>query len=493
MTTPDYLWLEPGRPDLTEGLRARVADPVWFLTRQWQLGEHQGEDASSPVAVTADIRHTKVTYDPKLDPACIPTEALIEAEPGDWWTIGRRVRLGRAAAPLLTAAQRKACALGALPAPYDRLTDEIDGREVFAKGMLAGHPIWSKVPLPSTDRWSSSTFDYSASFDAGRVGLHIRGHAGGDLDWYSVDGDPDIAPATTAQRSAVIPSRLEYPGAPLPRWWQIEDRAVDIGGFAPDRSHFGSMLLLETALAHSDDWFCFHVPAPEGASTGVLVGLDNVVVRDSFDDPWTIAAPPASQWSLFHTTGRPESELLIWPVAVAPHTGPLLDDVHIGVDEDANLAWAAELRANGRHLLDDAQTPEAIEETTPTGTRTFRYLPSTTLPPGWHPYPRADGDGRSGTWRQAALADLTKANNPITRPGPESTLVGGPSGKGLGRGHEVEGLAIPSSGVRVQRRARLARDADGRPLLWVERCSQPITGPPASHLRFDVLSEAAQS
>jgi len=45
------------------------------------------------------------------------------------------------------------------------------------------------------------------------------------------------------------------------------------------------------------------------------------------------------------------------------------------------------------------------------------------------------------------------------------------------------------SGVRLQRRARQARDAVSRPVLWVERSAQPLTGPPASHLRFDVLAE----
>jgi len=278
------------------------------------------------------------------------------------------------------------------------------------------------------------------------------------------------------------------PGAPLPRWWQIEDRAVDIGGYAPDRSHFTSMLLLDAVLAHSDDWFGCHIPAPAGASSGVLVTLANVTVRDSFDDRWPIAPPPAAEWSLFHTAGRPESDLLVWPVAVAPQAGPVLDDVLIGVDEDANLAWAVELRADGRHLLDDAQTPEAIEETTRTGSRNFRYLPSTTLPDGWHPYERVRGDGRPAGWRQGVLADLT-GPEPVPRPGPVSRLIGGPSGAGLGRGHDLATNAIPSSGVRLRRRAMLARDADGRPVLWVERSTHPVTGPPVSHLRFDVLAE----
>ena len=59
-----------------------------------------------------------------------------------------------------------------------------------------------------------------------------------------------------------IPGRLDYPGAPHPRWWQLENHAVDIGGFSPDRSHFATMLLLDVALEHADDWFTFPVPPP---------------------------------------------------------------------------------------------------------------------------------------------------------------------------------------------------------------------------------------
>jgi hypothetical protein len=527
MNGPRYLILEPGRPDTDEGLRARVADPVWFITRQWQLGELQGEDASSPVAVTCAPQHIPMTYDrmrPALDPTIVPAEPLFEAEPGDWWTIGRRIRLGRAAALQLDPRVHDRFRMGTLPAPYDHLSGEIDGRAVFIAGVLAAHAIWSEVPSPAADRWSSSALSYSASFEAASATLRIGNHRGNDIDWFSADGDPTATATTTPAASAasrqVIPGRLDYPGAPNPRWWQLEDHSVDIGGFAPDRSHFATTLLLDVVLEHADDWFTFPVPPPananEAPSSGVLVTLAGVTVRDSFDEVWNLTAPAASgpgAWSLFHTAGLPESQLLVWPVAVAPHTGPLLDEILIGVDEDANLAWAIELRADGVQRLQSAETAAAIAETTRSGTRDFRYLPSTTLPNGWLPYQRVRlgeprpgggvvsdvtdpgaGDGRSGGWQQAVLADLT-GPYPRPRPGPQSRLIGGPSGTGLGRGHRLEADAIPSSGIVLRRRARLARDTNGRPILWVERSVAPLAGPPTSHLRFDVFAEspAAQS
>ncbi|MCA7082451.1 hypothetical protein K7G19_02410 [Cupriavidus sp. DB3] len=516
--------LEPLSPptDFHRGLRARVADPVWFLTRQWQLGELQGEDVSSPIAVAVSVTHEPLRYAPRrpdLDPARIPAEALVEAEPGDWWTIGRRVRLGRAAAPLLPALppQRlRTLRLGPLPPPYEAMSEELDGRAIFIAGLLAGHALWNEVPSPPADNWSSRKLTHDAHFSAGTRGLEIRDHDGGDVDWYSADAGGTVLRADagtnggtnagtnggtsasmTSSRQLLV-SRLSYPGAPHPRWWQIEDGAVDLGAFSPDRSHLGTALLLDVALAHADDWFWFPVPEPPPSaggerppSSGMLVTLRDTVVHDSFDDTWTLAPPPVDgpqAWSLFRTTGMEAGALLIWPVAVAPHAGPWLDDVSLGIDEDANVAWAVELRADGRVLLADDTSEAAARETTRTGTRQFRYLPSNTLPAHWHPYRRTGPDGRYGDWQQGLVADLGGVL-PRVRPGPASRLIGGPSGPGFGRGHEIAPEAIASSGVSLRRRARLARDTEGRPVLWVERSRTPLAGPPVSHLRFDVMAE----
>ena len=54
--------IPPGRNTVyLEQLEARVFDPLWLLSRQWQLGEFQGEDAATPVNARLDYTVTPVS------------------------------------------------------------------------------------------------------------------------------------------------------------------------------------------------------------------------------------------------------------------------------------------------------------------------------------------------------------------------------------------------------------------------------------------------
>jgi hypothetical protein len=80
----------PSSPQMP-GFAARVADPLWLLARQWQLGELTGEDAGSPVRVDLVADTAPLTrYLPRLpdgspgDPVdrAVPLEAVVEGERG---------------------------------------------------------------------------------------------------------------------------------------------------------------------------------------------------------------------------------------------------------------------------------------------------------------------------------------------------------------------------------------------------------------------------
>ena len=92
-----------GRPralDFDRSLRAEVRDPLWMLTRQWQFGEFQGEDAGSAMTAKVQSRTARlnrfagrslqaVGYDDSL-----PLETHVEREPIPFDLLAR-ARLGR--------------------------------------------------------------------------------------------------------------------------------------------------------------------------------------------------------------------------------------------------------------------------------------------------------------------------------------------------------------------------------------------------------------
>src|SRR6185437_15985732 len=150
--------------------------------------------------------------------------------------------------------------------------------------------VFADVPgtVPA-DLWDPAELVYTASFTTGDGAgptLDVPRHDGGDLDWYSVRSpsttatDLTAVPVTTQLSGDVLPNRMEYPGAPQPRWWQIEDAKVDVGGFPPDRSHLATMLLIDLVVSHADDWFSF----PVQATAGTVVTIDSVTIRDTFED-----------------------------------------------------------------------------------------------------------------------------------------------------------------------------------------------------------------
>jgi hypothetical protein len=85
--------LEPSArsPDIEESLEARLHDPLWLLTRQWQFREWEGEDAASPVSTTVEGQAARISrYAPgpraaapkarTYDGSRAPLETVVERE-----------------------------------------------------------------------------------------------------------------------------------------------------------------------------------------------------------------------------------------------------------------------------------------------------------------------------------------------------------------------------------------------------------------------------
>ena len=79
--------LEPqcSNADIGTSSMARIFDPLWMLTRQWQMGEFQAEDAGTPIQ--ARVRATTATvcrrFSGELPKSATPAPALVAAQPYD--------------------------------------------------------------------------------------------------------------------------------------------------------------------------------------------------------------------------------------------------------------------------------------------------------------------------------------------------------------------------------------------------------------------------
>lgn len=79
-----------GRPrtdDFDRALKAEIRDPLWMMTKQWQMGEFQGDDAGSPVCAMIHVATSPLNgYQPASAPArpfddSLPLEAQAEQRP----------------------------------------------------------------------------------------------------------------------------------------------------------------------------------------------------------------------------------------------------------------------------------------------------------------------------------------------------------------------------------------------------------------------------
>ncbi|MBI3541973.1 MAG: hypothetical protein HY075_01680 [Deltaproteobacteria bacterium] len=170
--------LEP-RPrgnSLAEGLAARIRDPYWMLTRQWQLGEFQGEDAGSiawaelaPVVTKLERWGAAGVADAAL-PFAAPLERQALAEP-DAFDLPTRIEIAEAFLLLLRQSaglpdadcKQLVFALEAVfPLPFatpgDRSTDDLAFAALWKGRTFDGAELWRQGGSDATK--------FAASVDA---------------------------------------------------------------------------------------------------------------------------------------------------------------------------------------------------------------------------------------------------------------------------------------------------------------------------------------
>ncbi len=349
---------DPYQRDLARGWAAELADPAWMLGRQWQMGEHQGEDASSPVGVELRSRATPigpVAGQPGLDPATVPAQAIIESEPGDWWTAGRRVRTRPRRRRRGRSARRDAARVGHAHRPARPLRPSTAPARTAARcgsGAPRSASTTAGSASPARRRTSRLTSGIPPSSPTPRTPRRRRPRSRSSgmtaATWTGTTPTPPppwARPPRTAvridARTAALPQRAAAAlvadrGRPgLHRRARARPgRARDPRAHRPDRQPLRRLVHLHPARPRRPDHHAGrrdrdrllrrHLAARRAAGTGAC-------------------SPPAAS---------DPSSIVLWATARTPLAGPVLDQVVIGIDEDANLVWAVEQVVAGRTLAD---------------------------------------------------------------------------------------------------------------------------------------------
>ena len=282
--------------ELTGGLEARVADPLWMLARQWQVGEFRGDDAAQPAAIrfrgrSAPLATFRAGPDPAAGagggtggsagaqpvpfPAGRPLEAVAEATPEPGFgsaQLHASARAGRRLARLLReaglgAAERALRARFPLAAPTVGVEVGSAGRAAVKLLARWGIDATSLARTP-TETVLGAVRPVVAAADLPRM----RGILAAWLRWYAARGG-------FVQEQTWDGERLEY--------------AFSLGVRAPA----GEVVL--SAPEHAGDhldWYSFDVATDPAASHGLGAGPVPVRTKAAVPTPVRYAGMPAQRW-----------------------------------------------------------------------------------------------------------------------------------------------------------------------------------------------------
>ncbi len=544
----DELRLEPvPSGSINDTLAARIHDPLWFLARQWQLGEFQGDDAGSPrLLEVAGTSHPIAAFAlgegpwQPFDPRASPLDAAAEAIP-ETRDLRLAVEAGAHFLRLLAAnglldyrdasvttfgfatldpfspdPLLAACA-AAVP-DAERLAVGLDS---FVQGRASGFQVkpadrtaavavakewlaWfsaERGPASSAgDAWDPHRLEHRirvASAAGGGVVFRAGDYAGETLDWCEFDlvddaEVPELSGASGREvRVRATPTPVTFGGMPAPRYWELEDARFDFGNVDSAGHDLGRLLLVQFTMVFGNDWFL--VPVPLGVGTVTL--LHEVVLTDVFGRRFSMtrAGKDEPQWNLFShetTNGGPhpaEGALFMPPVTGTPLTSEPSELVHFMRDEMANLAWAIERYVEsplGDRMDRHAAWRSKRREFANTSSEIPRYIVETEVPDYWIPLqPQQLADQRSIRLVVSPLVVPSASSDSFEAAEPDGTLLQAPEGGSLWL-YEEE---VPRSGVTVERIAKLGRWHDGRVHLWKARRKRSGRGEGSSGLQFDAV------
>lgn len=548
MTIVGYNRLEslPLSRDYSKSLQATVHDALWMLTRQWQWGEFEAEDAGSALKAKVLADYHKMAYiragdsDFALSTAePAPLEMMVERE-SLTADLALRIESGKLLKqiifeysphdyPVFLSYFNLALLETSAPLLYNQIRKEPFTEEIFDSiktkaldgfaayilmnswentadvppDLNAGNAIKIKSDFilqfewlfgkPGNNMpiaWENERLEYQFSLSGQDVEnstrLKVDQYYDGSLDWYSFDINK-VGTGAIELLKTFIPTSVTYEGMPKPRWWEMEDGAVNFGNINVKTTDLPTLLLIEFALIYGNDWLL--IPYPMEVNT--LCQIKGIMITDVFGYNTFIPAMDASnsdpwkKWALFRHGGDLSKTSIpsfyLAPTLLKSIENEPIESLSFLRDEMANLVWAFEniipgALGVGQKSYELAQR-EASEAPTPTINQdTPLYFKL----------------GSDVPFYQVPFLPVELKNDPnhmrIRLQKGRMPQGNNPRGVILNEVNYVREEEVPRSGIRVNRKWQRTRWINGATFQWIGREKETGKGEGNSGLQFDFLT-----
>jgi hypothetical protein len=258
ITLWNRLEARPRTHDFERALKAEVRDPLWMLSRQWQMGEFQGDDAGSPVVAKVHVETTELTkYRAGSNPAeafadDVPLEAKVEQRPVPLERAGRkaafdiRVAMGRRWLKLVGGIEPGLAEkfVGALPIA-------MPDPELAVDAPVAAH----------RESWQAMAALAGRAMDGGALLAHLAtpGNHAHDLVTMANPANTPTVEAAEAEFLSWYRDLFYQPAADAGTAWLPERLEYGFATSAP-RSGAEKLLVADEYYQGHLDWYAFDVP-----------------------------------------------------------------------------------------------------------------------------------------------------------------------------------------------------------------------------------------
>jgi hypothetical protein len=402
-----------------------------------------------------------------------------------------------------------------------RLRGELAGREVprldraiepgdvaEVRQAASAWLIWLATLFDDADPdamcWQPTRFEYTASVAGrrsadqfGETTLTAPRYDRDTIDWYEFDVNGDVNLGTRPDEAGsmmtrtVVPAPVTAPGLPAARFWEFEDGRLNVAAIRPASTDLAQVLLVETLSAYGNDWFVIGIDLPVGR----LIESASLVVTDTFGVRTLLrpaGALTSGRWGLFQhampveddeAEGVPISNLLyLAPRVAQPLIGPVVEQITLTRDEQANVGWAIEQIVESPMqvgvTLSDARPADPAGD--PDVAPDYRLSHE---PPHWIPLlPVRTGPDEQVALARGSVLDVTGGRRLVESV--TSLLAGDRDGTLL-----IPEEEVPDDGLVVQRHYQAARWVDGTLHVWAAHRARPAGQLPSAGLRFDTLTD----